>query len=185
MSKTPVSLAQQRAGISVPSLAAAAGISEAACWDLLNQPREVSMCLTLRQLAHLASALGVLPLSLVPDATSTSERHRTLAELADAVRDFCAGHHLSVDQFGERAGWDVRRFRHPIPLSTIGVSTQCVMSARLWTYIGQTFSPMRRSSSNQAMEQPAIWRRFRFQILRDLHSNLGSLSVAIPHFGSR
>jgi hypothetical protein len=110
MSKTPVSLAQQRTGISVPSLAAAVGISEAACWDLLNQPREVSMCLTLRQLAHLASALGVSPLSLVPDATSTSERHRTLAELADAVRDFCAGHHLSVDQFGERAGWDVRRF---------------------------------------------------------------------------
>jgi len=110
MSTTPVALARERASIDVPTLAAAVGITEPACWDLLDQPSEVSMCLTLRQLAQLASVLAVPPHSLVPDAPSSAQRHRTLSELADAVRDFCSAHHLSVDQFGEKAGWDVRRF---------------------------------------------------------------------------
>ena len=110
MSTTPVEVARGRAGISVSSLAAAVGITEPAGWDLLDQPSEVSMCLTLRQVAQLASALAVPPLSLVPDAPSAAQRHRPLSELADAVRDFCSAHHLSVDQFGENAGWDVRRF---------------------------------------------------------------------------
>jgi hypothetical protein len=110
MSTTPVAVARERAGISVPSLAAAVGITEPACWDLLDQPSEISMCLTLRQLAQLASALAVPPLSLVPDAPPSAQRHRTLSELADVVRDFCSAHHLSVDQFGEKAGWDIQRF---------------------------------------------------------------------------
>jgi hypothetical protein len=110
MSTTPVALARERAGISVPSLAAAVGITEPACWDLLDQPSEVSMCLTLRQLGQLASALAVPPLSLVPDAPRSAQRHRPLSELAEAIRNFCSDHHLSVDQFGEKAGWDVRRF---------------------------------------------------------------------------
>ncbi len=110
MSTTPVALARERAGISVPSLAAAVGITEPSCWDLLDQPSEVSMCLTLRQLAQLASALAVQPLSLVPDAPPSAQRHRTLSELADAVRDFCSAHHFSADQFGEKAGWDVQPF---------------------------------------------------------------------------
>src|SRR4051812_45220767 len=108
MSPTPVALARERAGISVHSLAAAIGMTEPACWDLLDQPSEISMSLTLRQLAQLASALAVLPLSLLPDAPLSAQRHRTLSELADAVREFCSAHHLSVDQFGEKAGWDVR-----------------------------------------------------------------------------
>jgi hypothetical protein len=94
----------------VPTLAAAIGITTPACWDLLDQPSEVSMCLTLRQLAQLASALTVTPLSLIPDAPPSAQRDRTLSELADAVRDFCSAHHLSIDQFSEEAGWDVRRF---------------------------------------------------------------------------
>ena len=110
MSTTPVALARERAGISVPSLAAAVGIPEPACWDLLDQASEVSMCLTLRQLAQLASALAVPQLSLVPDAPRSARVHRTLPELADAVRDFCSVHHLNADQFGEKAGWDVQRF---------------------------------------------------------------------------
>ena len=109
MSVTPVAVARERAGISVPSLAAAVGITEPACWDLLDYPSEVSMCLTLRQLTQLATALGVPPISLIPDAPAR-EHARSLPELADAVRDFCAAHAVTADQFGERAGWDVRRF---------------------------------------------------------------------------
>ena len=110
MSTTPVALARERAGISVPSLAAAVGIPEPACWDLLDQASEVSMCLTLRQLAQLASALAVPQLSLVPDAPRSARVHRTLPELVRAIREFCAARGFSVEQFGQHAGWDVQSF---------------------------------------------------------------------------
>jgi hypothetical protein len=110
MSTTPVAVARERADISVPSLAAAIGITEPACWDLLVQPVEISMCLTLRQLVKLAAVLGVSPLSLVPDAPATARSRHTLPELADAVREFCTARGFSADQFGEKAGWDVQRF---------------------------------------------------------------------------
>ena len=68
MSTTPVAVARERVGISVPALAAALGITEPAGWDLLHHPSEVSMCLTLRQFVRLASILAVPAVSLVPDA---------------------------------------------------------------------------------------------------------------------
>jgi hypothetical protein len=110
MSTTPVAVARERAGISVPSLATTLGITEQACWDLMHHPGEVSLCLTLRQLLQLATTLSVSPLSLIPDAPPSARVHRTLPELAAMIRDFCAARGLSVEQFGERAGWDVRGF---------------------------------------------------------------------------
>ena len=110
MSTTPVAVARERAGISVPSLAAALEITEPACWDLLYHPSEVSMCLTLRQFVQLASVLAAPPLSLVPDAPASARVHRTLPELAGAIREFCAARGFSVEQFGKHAGWDVQGF---------------------------------------------------------------------------
>ena len=112
MSTTPIAVARERACVSVSSLAAAVGITEPACWDLLDQPHEVSRCLALRLLVQLATALGVPPLSLIPNAPDSAQSHRSLAELAHAVRDFCAARGFTADQFDERAGWDVRRFLH-------------------------------------------------------------------------
>jgi hypothetical protein len=68
------------------------------------------MCLTLRQLLQLATTLSVSPLSLIPDAPASARVHRTLPELARTIRDFCAARGLSVAQFREHAGWDVRGF---------------------------------------------------------------------------
>ena len=110
MSLTPVAVARERAGITVPSLAAAVGISEPACWDLLDQPTEVSTCLTLRQLVQLATVLDVPALSLIPNAPDRVQTHRSLTQLAHAVREFCAARGFTAEQFGERAGWDVQRF---------------------------------------------------------------------------
>jgi len=157
MDTTPVALARERAGISVSSLAAAIGISEPACWDLLDQPSEVSMCLTLRQLAQLASALSVSALSLVSDAPRGSPQyHHTLSELADAVRQFCSTHDLRVDQFGEKAGWDVQRFLHA-PDSAL--DDWCLDSLRgvcnALDLHWPEFVPEATPSSNQAMQRTA------------------------------
>jgi hypothetical protein len=110
MSTTPVAVARERVGISVPALAAALGITEPAGWDLLYHPSEVSMCLTLRQFVQLASILAVPAVSLVPDAPLSASVHRPLPELADAIRQFCVQRGFSAEQFGEHAGWNVQHF---------------------------------------------------------------------------
>src|ERR1700730_9844372 len=45
--------------------------------------------------------------------------------------------------------------RHQILLLMIGVSTHCVVFAVLWIFTGQTFSPIRRRSSNHALQPTA------------------------------
>lgn len=107
---TPVAAAVERVGISIPDLARCVGINEPSCWDLLGHTEEVSMCLSLRQLSRLASALGVPAISLLPDSPGPATRRHTLGELADTVRGFCANRGLSAEQFGDKAGWDVQRF---------------------------------------------------------------------------
>lgn len=110
MTVTPVAAARERIGISVPDLAAAVGINEPSCWDLLSDADEVSMCLTLRQLLRLASALHLPPISLLTDPPPPARNRHSLRELAPAIREFCAVRGFSAEQFGEHAGWDVQRF---------------------------------------------------------------------------
>jgi hypothetical protein len=107
---TPVAIGRERVGISVPQLAALVGINEPSCWDLLHHPDEISMCLTLRQVLRLASALRVPAISLLADSPPPARAQHTLRQLADAVCSFCAKRDLTVDQFGEQSGWDVQRF---------------------------------------------------------------------------
>jgi hypothetical protein len=153
MGMTPVAAARDRADISVPSLAAAVGITEAACWDLLDQPGEVSMCLTLRQLVRLAA---VSPLSLVPNAPARGQSHRTFPELADAIREFCSARGFSADQFGEKAGWDVQHF---LEAPDSALDDWCLDSLRgvcdALDLHWPDFLPDATPSSNQAMQRTA------------------------------
>ena len=106
---SPVAAAAEAAGTSAPELAQLLGTSEPAAWDVLVYSDELSICLSLRQLLRLAARLRVSALSLLPDAPSTREHH-SLAELASEVRAYCTTNHLSTEQFGEAAGWDVQQF---------------------------------------------------------------------------
>ena len=107
---TPVAAAAEAAGASASELATLLDISEPAAWDVLTQPNELSMCLSLRQLLRLSARLGVSTLSLLPEPAVAAREHRSFVQLAAEIRDYCAAHHLDIEQFGERAGWDVQQF---------------------------------------------------------------------------
>lgn len=105
-----VAAAAGGAGISAHEIATLLAVSEPAAWDILTQPHEVSQCLSLRELLLLSARLGVPALSLLADPPAVAREHRSFAQLAAKIRAYCAGHHLSVEQFGGLAGWEVRHF---------------------------------------------------------------------------
>ena len=106
----PVAAAADAAGASASELATLLEISEPAAWDILTQPNELSMCLSLRQLLRLSARLGVSALSLLPEPVVAAREHRSFVQLAAEIRAYCGTHLLSIEQFGERAGWDVQQF---------------------------------------------------------------------------
>jgi len=107
---TPVAVAADAAGASASELARLLGISEPAAWDVLTQPDELSMCLSLRQLLRLSARLGVSTLSLLPEPPVAAREHLPFVQLAAEIRAYCSAHHFSIEQFGEQAGWDVQQF---------------------------------------------------------------------------
>jgi len=107
--KTLIEAARERVGISVPDLAAAVGINESSCWDLLSYETELTCVLSLRQFVRLASVLRVSPFSLLSEQP-TPRMNRSLYELAVAVREFCTAHGLTIEQFSDHAGWNVQPF---------------------------------------------------------------------------
>jgi len=106
----PIAVAKDRAGLSVPELAAAIGINEAWCWDLLAFEGELTHNISLREFLNAASALHVSPLSLLTEAVTPAVERRSFEELAQRVSKFCAERGITADQFGELAGWDVQNF---------------------------------------------------------------------------
>lgn len=104
----PIAEARKRANLSVPDLAAAIGINQPWCWDLLGEEEELYSTLSLRQFLRAATALRVSPLSLVPEQVLPAKEPRSFEELVVRITRFCAGCGITPDQFGDLAGWDVR-----------------------------------------------------------------------------
>jgi hypothetical protein len=109
-SDSPVAAAAEAAGVLAPELATLLGISEPAAWDLLTHTDELSMCLSLRQLLRLSARLRVPAWSLLPEPPAPRREHHSLAHLAAEVSAYCAAHQISIEQFGDLAGWDVQHF---------------------------------------------------------------------------
>ena len=105
-----VAAAADGAGVSSREIATLLGISEAAAWDILTQPHEFSYCLSLREVLVLSTRLSVPVISLLSEPPAAAREHCSFVQLAVEIQAYCAVHHLSVKQFGERAGWDVRQF---------------------------------------------------------------------------
>jgi len=104
----PIDVARERAGLSVPDLAALIGINNSHCWDLMYHEGELFHNISLRQLLRAASALHVPPLSLLPDPVAPANERRNFAELAQRVTQFCAERGITADQFSDLAGWEVQ-----------------------------------------------------------------------------
>ena len=107
MTPLPIAVVREHIGLSVPALAAAIGIGEPWCWDLLSYEDELASTLSLRQLLRAAAALRTSPLSLLPVPVAPTGKQHSLVELAERITRFCSERGITTEQFGDLAGWDV------------------------------------------------------------------------------
>jgi hypothetical protein len=142
MGKTKFADALEKRGLGVDELSAAIGINTSWGFDLLAHESELYHGLSLRQLCNLASFLRVPPLSLLSDPPAPANAQRQLSELAAAITTYCSEHSITVDAFGDLAGWDVAQLlENPKPSQTLGVSTPSATSVAYLSSTGPTFSP--------------------------------------------
>jgi hypothetical protein len=109
MSTTPISIAFERSGLSVAQLSKALGINDSWTHDLLGCEDEINT-LNLRQALRLAELLDVPFLSLLPIQADAKRSSRSFQDLADCIRGFCVESQLTVEQFGDEAGWEIEEF---------------------------------------------------------------------------
>jgi hypothetical protein len=100
--------ARHRTGLTEKQLAERLGISLPAYCDLESYDDEAFTCLSLGQLRDLGVALGVPARQLLaPDGAGMSLLSFPMAALLDRVRVEIAQSGLTVEEFGERVGWDI------------------------------------------------------------------------------
>jgi len=99
--------AREHAGLSIAETAARTGVSEPSVWDLETHDDELMMVYSPAELQRFALAFSVAPRELV----GTEERGDPMSadELASMIRQHCRTRNLTLDEFGDAAGWDVSK----------------------------------------------------------------------------
>jgi transcriptional regulator with XRE-family HTH domain len=107
-SSSVLSQAREKLGFEPEALASALGISKASYYDLESHRSELFQNLSLRRVLLLSRLLKV-PLPAMFSETPSGSPGR-LMDLAARVALHCSETGLSVEQFGERVGWDIQQF---------------------------------------------------------------------------
>jgi transcriptional regulator with XRE-family HTH domain len=99
--------ARERAGLSIAETAARAGVSEPCVWDLEAHDDELMTVYSAAALQRFALAFSVAPCELV----GTGERDDPISadKLASMIREHRRMRNITLEQFGEAAGWDVSK----------------------------------------------------------------------------
>ena len=97
--------ARERAGLSVAEAAARAGISESCVWDLESHDDELMTVYSPADLQRFARAFAVAPHELM--AAGRCDDPISAPELASAIQEHCRLRRITLDDFGDAAGWDV------------------------------------------------------------------------------
>jgi len=98
-----------RAGKSRAEIAQLLGLNEAWYEDLEQNDEELTATLTLFQAMQLASILGVRLDELLEEAPADGERI-ALVDLPELINAHAAREGISMEQFEEQVGWEVRDF---------------------------------------------------------------------------
>jgi len=99
--------ARERAGLSIAETATRTGISEPCVWDLETHDHELMSVYSPADLQRFAGVFQVAPRELV----GTEERDAPISadDLASAIREQCRVRSMTLDEFGDAAGWDVSK----------------------------------------------------------------------------
>jgi len=98
---------RERAGLSIAETAARVGVSEPCVWDLETYDDELMTVCSPADLQRFAGAFSVPPSAIV----GTEERDDAISagELASAIREHCRTRGMTLNDFGDAAGWDVSK----------------------------------------------------------------------------
>ena len=100
---------RERRGLSEHEAAAAIGINSPSYFDLEQHESEFFMCISLRGLKKLFIVLDTR-LSDVVGVSSTSGIAGGFADLAAAINERIGRGEFTIEQFEERAGWEIADF---------------------------------------------------------------------------
>ena len=98
--------ARERLGLDEGQVAFKTGLSYNEYWDLENFEDEVCTTMSLKDLHGIGAVLGISVRAIL-EGDPTSSQSMTFAEFSNAVRAAVAASGQDVEQWGERAGWDI------------------------------------------------------------------------------
>jgi transcriptional regulator with XRE-family HTH domain len=103
-----IRLARIRAGVEPDAVARAAGLNKPSYFDVEGHDDEVTGNISLRSLSAIAHALKTTPLELLAGHGAVGlASPRPAAELPDLARVRLSGERLTVEEYGDRIGWDL------------------------------------------------------------------------------
>jgi transcriptional regulator with XRE-family HTH domain len=100
-------LARERAGLSMAEVAARADVSEPCVCDLEGFNDELMTAYSAADLQRFAAVLSVAPWELL--GTEDGDAPISAGDLGAAVREHCRARGMTLDDFGDAAGWDVSK----------------------------------------------------------------------------
>ncbi|GEM_PF-1955101 len=98
--------AREKAKKSVKEMAKSLGISVAAYHDLESFDDEFIDCISLQQIAILGKLLHLDLRTFFPRSGEALQKVVSLEDLANTIKDFLNIHHITIQEFQERAGWE-------------------------------------------------------------------------------
>ncbi|MEK6593930.1 MAG: helix-turn-helix domain-containing protein [Pseudomonadota bacterium] len=98
-----------RAGKSQAEVAERLGLNAAWYADLEQRDEELASTLTIFQAMELAAILGMRLGDLLSDGT-VPDQHISIVELAERINAHVARAGISIDQFEDQVGWELRAF---------------------------------------------------------------------------
>jgi transcriptional regulator with XRE-family HTH domain len=98
-------LARERAGLSHEEAAEAAGIFDAAYWDLESHESDMEMAVSLENLQKLCEKLGITINDLFADEPVVPVDKISFAELVSKIKNHLAVNHQTISKFEEKVGF--------------------------------------------------------------------------------
>src|ERR1043166_2094837 len=100
---------RKKTGKAIAEVASTIGVSFESYVDLELQDNEVFDCISLRELELLAKTLHFNLREFFSPGRDTHPNFVSLEQLADTIKRYLGEHKMTVEQFEDKAGWEVAK----------------------------------------------------------------------------
>lgn len=103
-------LLREKLGLSPNEMAVRLGVTSGAYYDWEDHDDDLPMTISLAELRNLSNLLGTTPLYIFTGESAAPDRRISFEHLADLVRKHLLQHGLTLEQFEDQAGWELKEF---------------------------------------------------------------------------